>query len=62
MMELPMYGYYANPANIEQIINAINGGFDRDTELFLYIIYPAKSFPIQGGMYRYIRHTPTSYR
>ncbi|MBN1977527.1 MAG: hypothetical protein JW918_09010 [Anaerolineae bacterium] len=35
---------------------SINGGFDRDTELFLYIIYPEKSFPIQGGMYRYVRH------
>jgi protein-S-isoprenylcysteine O-methyltransferase Ste14 len=35
---------------------SINGGFDRDTELFLYIIHPEKSFPIQGGMYRYIRH------
>jgi protein-S-isoprenylcysteine O-methyltransferase Ste14 len=34
----------------------INGGFDRDTELFLYIIHPEKSFPIQGGMYRYVRH------
>jgi protein-S-isoprenylcysteine O-methyltransferase Ste14 len=28
----------------------------RDTEFFLYIIYPEKSFPIQGGMYRYVRH------
>ena len=35
---------------------SINGGFDRDTELFLYIIHPEKSFPIQGGMYRYVRH------
>jgi protein-S-isoprenylcysteine O-methyltransferase Ste14 len=35
---------------------SINGGFDRDTELFLYIIYPEKSFPIQGGMYQYVRH------
>jgi protein-S-isoprenylcysteine O-methyltransferase Ste14 len=35
---------------------SINGGFDRDTEMFLYIIYPEKSFPIQGGMYQYIRH------
>jgi protein-S-isoprenylcysteine O-methyltransferase Ste14 len=35
---------------------SINGGFDRDTELFLYIIYPEKSFPLQGGMYRYVRH------
>jgi protein-S-isoprenylcysteine O-methyltransferase Ste14 len=35
---------------------SINGGFDRDTEFFLYIIYPEKSFPIQGGMYRYVRH------
>jgi protein-S-isoprenylcysteine O-methyltransferase Ste14 len=35
---------------------SINGGFDRDTELFLYIIHPEKSFPIQGGMYQYIRH------
>jgi protein-S-isoprenylcysteine O-methyltransferase Ste14 len=35
---------------------SINGGFDRDTELFLYIIYPEKSCPIQGGMYRYVRH------
>jgi protein-S-isoprenylcysteine O-methyltransferase Ste14 len=34
----------------------INGGFDRDTELFLYIIHPEKSFPIQGGMYQYVRH------
>ena len=34
----------------------INGGFGRDTELFLYIIHPEKSFPIQGGMYQYIRH------
>jgi protein-S-isoprenylcysteine O-methyltransferase Ste14 len=35
---------------------SINGGFDRDTELFLYIIYPKKSFQIQGGMYQYVRH------
>ena len=35
---------------------SINGGFDRDTELFLYIIHPEKSFPILGGMYRYVRH------
>jgi protein-S-isoprenylcysteine O-methyltransferase Ste14 len=35
---------------------SINGGFDRDTELFLYIIHPEKSFPIQGGIYQYIRH------
>ena len=35
---------------------SINGGFDRDTELFLYIIHPEKSFPIQGGMYQYVRH------
>jgi protein-S-isoprenylcysteine O-methyltransferase Ste14 len=35
---------------------SINGGFDRDTELFLYIIHPEKSFPIQGGMYEYVRH------
>jgi protein-S-isoprenylcysteine O-methyltransferase Ste14 len=35
---------------------SINGGFDRDTELFLYIIHPEKSFPIQGGMYHYVRH------
>jgi protein-S-isoprenylcysteine O-methyltransferase Ste14 len=35
---------------------SINGGFDRDTELFLYIIHPEKSFPIEGGMYRYVRH------
>jgi protein-S-isoprenylcysteine O-methyltransferase Ste14 len=35
---------------------SINGRFDRDTEFFLYIIYPEKSFPIQGGMYRYVRH------
>ena len=35
---------------------SINGGFDRDTELFLYIIYPEESFPIHGGMYRYVRH------
>jgi protein-S-isoprenylcysteine O-methyltransferase Ste14 len=35
---------------------SINGGFDRDTELFLYIIHPEKSFPIQGGVYQYIRH------
>jgi protein-S-isoprenylcysteine O-methyltransferase Ste14 len=34
----------------------INGGFDRDTELFLYIIHPEKSFPIQEGMYQYVRH------
>ena len=34
----------------------INGGFDRDTELFLYIIHPEKSFPIQGGTYQYVRH------
>jgi len=34
----------------------INGGFDLDTELFLYIIHPEKSFPIQGGMYQYVRH------
>jgi protein-S-isoprenylcysteine O-methyltransferase Ste14 len=34
----------------------INGGFDRDTELFLYIIHPEKSFPIRGGMYQYVRH------
>jgi len=35
---------------------SINGGFDRDTELFLYIVHPERSFPIQGGMYRYVRH------
>jgi protein-S-isoprenylcysteine O-methyltransferase Ste14 len=35
---------------------SINGGFDRDTELFLYIIYPEKSFSIQGGTYQYVRH------
>jgi len=35
---------------------SINGGFDRDTELFLYIIHPEKSFPIHGGMYQYVRH------
>jgi hypothetical protein len=35
---------------------SINGGFDRDTELFLYIIHPEKSFPVQGGMYQYVRH------
>jgi protein-S-isoprenylcysteine O-methyltransferase Ste14 len=35
---------------------SINGGFDRDTELFLYIIHPEKSIPIQGGMYQYVRH------
>jgi protein-S-isoprenylcysteine O-methyltransferase Ste14 len=35
---------------------SINGGFDRDTEFFLYIIHPEKSFPIQGGMYEYVRH------
>lgn len=35
---------------------SINGGFDRDTELFLYTIYPEKSRPIQGGMHRYVRH------
>jgi protein-S-isoprenylcysteine O-methyltransferase Ste14 len=35
---------------------SINGGFDRDTELFLYIIHPEKSFPIQGGIYQYVRH------
>jgi protein-S-isoprenylcysteine O-methyltransferase Ste14 len=35
---------------------SINGGFDRDTELFLYIIHPEKSFPIEGGMYEYVRH------
>jgi protein-S-isoprenylcysteine O-methyltransferase Ste14 len=35
---------------------SINGGFDRDTEFFLYIIHPEKSFPIQGGMYQYVRH------
>jgi protein-S-isoprenylcysteine O-methyltransferase Ste14 len=35
---------------------SINGGFDTDTELFLYIIYPEKSFPLQGGMYQYVRH------
>ena len=35
---------------------SVNGGFDRDTELFLYIIHPEKSFPIQGGMYQYVRH------
>jgi hypothetical protein len=35
---------------------SINGGFDSDTELFLYIIHPEKSFPIQGGMYQYVRH------
>jgi protein-S-isoprenylcysteine O-methyltransferase Ste14 len=34
---------------------SINEGFDRDTELFLYIIHPEKSFPIQGGMYQYVR-------
>jgi hypothetical protein len=36
---------------------SINGGFDRDTELFLYIIHPEKSFPIQNGIYQYIRHS-----
>jgi len=35
---------------------SINGGFDRDTELFLYIIHPEKSFPIQGGIYQFVRH------
>lgn len=35
---------------------SINGGFDRDTELFLYIMHPEKSFPVQGGMYQYVRH------
>jgi protein-S-isoprenylcysteine O-methyltransferase Ste14 len=35
---------------------SINGGFDRDTEFFLYIIHPEKSFPLQGGMYGYVRH------
>jgi protein-S-isoprenylcysteine O-methyltransferase Ste14 len=35
---------------------SINGGFDRDTELFLYIIHPENSFLIQGGMYQYVRH------
>jgi hypothetical protein len=35
---------------------SINGGFDRDTELLLYIIHPEKSFPIQGGIYHYVRH------
>jgi len=35
---------------------SINGGFDRDTEFFLYIIHPEKSFSIQGGMYQYVRH------
>jgi protein-S-isoprenylcysteine O-methyltransferase Ste14 len=35
---------------------AINGGFDRDTELFLYIIYPEKSVPIRDGVYQYVRH------
>jgi protein-S-isoprenylcysteine O-methyltransferase Ste14 len=35
---------------------SINGGFDRDTELFLYIIHPEKSFPIQDGVYQYVRH------
>jgi protein-S-isoprenylcysteine O-methyltransferase Ste14 len=35
---------------------SINGGFDRDTELFLYIIHPEKSFPIQDGIYRFVRH------
>jgi protein-S-isoprenylcysteine O-methyltransferase Ste14 len=35
---------------------SLNGGFDRDTELFLYIIHPEESFPIRGGMYRYVRH------
>ncbi len=35
---------------------SINGGFDRDTELFLYIIHPEKSFPIHGGTYQYVRH------
>jgi protein-S-isoprenylcysteine O-methyltransferase Ste14 len=35
---------------------SVNGGFDRDTELFLYIIHPEKSSPIQGGIYQYVRH------
>jgi len=35
---------------------SINGGFDADTELYLYIIYPEKSRKIQGGTYQYIRH------
>ena len=35
---------------------SINGGFDRDTELFLYIIHPEKSFPLRGGTYTYVRH------
>jgi protein-S-isoprenylcysteine O-methyltransferase Ste14 len=35
---------------------SINGGFDLDTELSLYIIHPEESFPIQGGIYQYVRH------
>jgi protein-S-isoprenylcysteine O-methyltransferase Ste14 len=35
---------------------SINGGFDRDTEFFLYIVHPEKSFPIQGGVYQHVRH------
>jgi hypothetical protein len=36
---------------------SINGGFDRDPELSLYIIHLEKPFPIQEGVYQYIRHT-----
>ncbi|MBN1316225.1 MAG: hypothetical protein JXA42_12175 [Anaerolineales bacterium] len=42
--------------SLQSLRKSINGGFDRDTELFLYIIHPEKSFPIQGGIYQYIRH------
>ena len=35
---------------------SINGGFDRDTEMFLYIIYPEKARKVEGGVYNYVRH------
>lgn len=35
---------------------SINGGFDIDTEMFLYIIYPEKAKHIEGGVYNYVRH------
>lgn len=36
--------------------DAVNGGFELDTELFLYIIYPEKGKKLHEGVYKYIRH------
>jgi steroid 5-alpha reductase family enzyme len=49
-------GVFLFSFSVRAMRKSINGGFDRDTELFLYIIHPERSFPIQDGMYRYVRH------